>query len=185
MFFAQESESDASSLFLFQGDRAVKIEVQILVMLLQHVLEQELVRLERCPRLAVNVCGKQLKSSFVKLFPVDCNQGPWNASLAFAHLVTISSRKDCRLKSARSSMIGVGSGSEASSGSMSACSPVTPRAISCRCLCLCASLCQSCILTLSSRRFSRTRAAWRCLRCCVQVLNNEASVDKTADRSLL
>lgn len=67
MFFSQESKNDASPLSLFQGYRAVKIEAQILVMLLQLLLEQELVRFERCPRLVVNPCRKQLYSSFVKL----------------------------------------------------------------------------------------------------------------------
>ena len=67
MFLAQQSESDADSLSLLQGDRAVKIKAQILVTLLEHFLEQELVRFEIFPRLAVESCSKQIYSSFVKL----------------------------------------------------------------------------------------------------------------------
>ena len=48
------SLGDASSLPFFQGNQAVRIEAQILVMLLQFLLEQELVHFKRCPRLTVN-----------------------------------------------------------------------------------------------------------------------------------
>ena len=94
---------------------------------------------------------------------VDCSQGTWNASLAFFRLAANSSQSDCRLKLARSSTVGVSRGSVPSSGSNSTCSLVTPHVIRCCCLRKWSCLCQSYNLAFSSRRISKTRAAWRCL----------------------